>query len=300
MFTVPSRAKITPFRSVKPCIIIAVPAPSGRSPYQLCDAAAGINLNRMGYLRCEACGAKALSAASQCPKCAHLFDLRDARGERIALKTCRSCGIMHRRDRSCQWCTDQAATGKTSADAASAPRATSSSRVPAVRAVPMRAAAGIAAIAMVAVGGWAVGRFGAPGMDRAGNPVVSSVATGASAANAATDAAVTSAGGMAVGSGASRVDSMAIDTLRVASSMTSSTLAAVDGDTIQWVPAVARTWVNVRRDAARAGDVIGVIKPSEKAMLGTGRGGWRLVKSPDVSGWVDPRLFEADSARIRG
>lgn len=71
-------------------------------------------------------------------------------------------------------------------------------------------------------------------------------------------------------------------------------------DSTQWVPAVARTWVNVRRDASLVGDVVGVIKPSAKAMLGIGRSGWRQVKSPDVSGWVDPRLFEADSIRTRG
>ena len=75
---------------------------------------------------------------------------------------------------------------------------------------------------------------------------------------------------------------------------------AMLSDSIQWIPAVARTWVNVRRDASRIGDVVGVIKPSEKAMLGIGRDGWRQVKSPDISGWVDPHLFEADSTRTRG
>lgn len=71
-------------------------------------------------------------------------------------------------------------------------------------------------------------------------------------------------------------------------------------DSIRWVPAVARTWVNVRSDASRGGDVVGVIKPDEKAMLGVDRFGWRQVRMQDVSGWVDPKLFEADSARTRG
>lgn len=77
-------------------------------------------------------------------------------------------------------------------------------------------------------------------------------------------------------------------------------MPAEAADSIRWIPAVARTWVNVRSDASRGGDVVGVIKPSEKAMLGVGRDGWRQVRSPDVTGWVDPRLFEADSLRIRG
>lgn len=71
-------------------------------------------------------------------------------------------------------------------------------------------------------------------------------------------------------------------------------------DSITWVPAVARTWVNVRNDASRGGEVVGVIKPAARAMLGTDRAGWRQVRSPDVSGWVDPRLFEADSLRKSG
>ncbi|MBY0492058.1 MAG: hypothetical protein K2R93_19610 [Gemmatimonadaceae bacterium] len=75
--------------------------------------------------------------------------------------------------------------------------------------------------------------------------------------------------------------------------------AAAD-DSITWTPAVARTWVNVRSDASRGGQVVGVIKPTTRAMLGTDRAGWRLVKSTDVQGWVDPRLFEADSLRTRG
>jgi len=71
-------------------------------------------------------------------------------------------------------------------------------------------------------------------------------------------------------------------------------------DDIRWTPAVARTWVNVRSDASRGGQVVGVIKPAARAMLGTDRAGWRQVRSPDISGWVDPRLFEPDSLRIRG
>ncbi|MBL0940121.1 MAG: hypothetical protein IBJ03_14600 [Gemmatimonadaceae bacterium] len=89
----------------------------------------------------------------------------------------------------------------------------------------------------------------------------------------------------------------------------STTTASADGqivspyasnDSITWTPAVARTWVNVRSDASRGGEVVGVIKPASRAMLGTDRAGWRQVRSTDVSGWVDPRLFEADSLRTRG
>jgi SH3-like domain-containing protein len=66
------------------------------------------------------------------------------------------------------------------------------------------------------------------------------------------------------------------------------------------VSAVARTWVNVRRDASRDGEVVGVIKPESRAWLEHGRAGWRRVRAQDVRGWVDPRLFEADSVARRG
>jgi hypothetical protein len=77
-------------------------------------------------------------------------------------------------------------------------------------------------------------------------------------------------------------------------------LSSAGADSITWTPAVARTWVNVRSDASRGGEVVGVIKPAARAMLGTGRAGWRQVRSLDATGWVDPRLFEPDSLRSRG
>ena len=86
--------------------------------------------------------------------------------------------------------------------------------------------------------------------------------------------------------------------MKLADSLVVTEAAALDS--ITWTPAVARTWVNVRNDASRGGEVVGVIKPASRAMLGTDRAGWRQVRSPDVTGWVDPRLFAPDSLRIRG
>jgi len=78
-------------------------------------------------------------------------------------------------------------------------------------------------------------------------------------------------------------------------------LASPTTDSVRWIPAVARTWVNVRNDASRGGNVVGVINPASKAMLGETRAGWRQVRSTDsVIGWADPKLFEADSLRTRG
>jgi hypothetical protein len=98
-----------------------------------------------------------------------------------------------------------------------------------------------------------------------------------------------------------RLSATAVPT-RLADSLADSLAApaAGAGDSITWTPAVARTWVNVRSDASRGGEVVGVIKPAARAMLGTDRAGWRQVRSTDVTGWVDPRLFAPDSLRSRG
>lgn len=98
-----------------------------------------------------------------------------------------------------------------------------------------------------------------------------------------------------------RLSAMAVPT-RLADSLANSLAApaAGAGDSLSWTPVVARTWVNVRNEASRDGEVVGVIKPAARAMLGTDRAGWRQVRSTDVTGWVDPRLFAPDSLRSRG
>jgi hypothetical protein len=225
----------------------------------------------MGYLRCESCGAKALSAASTCPKCAAPFSLHDGRGARVALKKCSNCGIMHRRDRSCHWCADVRP---------------SAWRSPAL----LRSATGIAAVTLVAVGSWAVREQAGDAIAKAYNEATKSRPPVTAPAYAVEPQPTLDAALPPVAA-APQLDSL----------MIASAAGELDAaDSIQWVPATARTWVNVRRDASRIGDVVGVIKPSERAMLGIGRSGWRQVKSPEVTGWVDPRLFEADSLRTRG
>lgn len=65
----------------------------------------------MRFTRCEACGAKALMAASQCPKCSHWLGLRDDKGESVPLMRCRSCQCYYpRRQGGCKWCGTPPAT----------------------------------------------------------------------------------------------------------------------------------------------------------------------------------------------
>jgi hypothetical protein len=245
----------------------------------------------MGYLRCESCGAKALSAASQCPKCAEPFNLLGARGDRVALKKCSGCGIMHRRGSSCHWCGDLP--------------------VPAWRSsAVLKSGSGIAAVALLALGSWSVRE---PASEAFGRMYTEAVASGSrtdesvrrSPASVSKGQAPPSANGMQAGSnaesvpvahGASGTPNGAVNDILISGEELSQDVA----DSIRWVPAVALTWVNVRSNASRGGDVVGVIKPDEKAMLGVGRAGWRQVRLSDMKGWVDPALFETDTLRTRG
>lgn len=233
----------------------------------------------MSYLRCTSCGSKALSAASQCPRCAEPFDLIDGRGIRAPLKQCSGCGIMHRRDRACHWCGDRVPTNWRSARS-------------------LGVAAGLVCMALGSVGAYTfrdsirdgltmvATRAFAPGAASVSTVRLTDTPTRATTSEPASPGIVSAA--------------VTPETLPVVDSLKSATMLASVADSIVWIPAVARTWVNVRNDASRVGNVVGVINPSARAMLGTTRAGWRQVKSPDVSGWVDPKLFERDSTRSRG
>jgi len=220
----------------------------------------------MGYLRCDACGAKALSAASTCPRCLHVLDLYDVGGRRVALRRCSGCDLMHRVDRPCAACGD----------------------VPVVSARPwaVRAAAAVGVVVALWVG-VSLGRGGLA--DRAASPILGG-----------TDVASRAVAALPVRSEqAPAVDEVGIAEPAAPTSPaipTAPTQAVIEPDSTAWQPAVARTWVNVRSDASLDGQVVGVISPDSRALLGTTRGGWRRITLDDVSGWVDPRLFSSEDA----
>ena len=243
----------------------------------------------MAYLRCESCGSKALSAASQCPRCAAPFDMTDSRGFRASLKKCGGCGIMHRQDRNCHWCGERS--------------------VPVWRSAKVLSSA--AALTLFTLAGVGVYGYRAPLRDTAALIVGRALAPAPRAQTAlfvplsSTQPAEQSAAQLhAVPPPSSDVATAGTTTFTdstvTAAAFDAGTLFASAPDSIRWIPAVARTWVNVRNDASRDGSVVGVINPASRAMLGTTRAGWRQVKSTDVTGWVDPRLFESDSLRTRG
>ncbi len=243
----------------------------------------------MAYLRCESCGAKALVAASRCPKCAHEFHLVDARGERVKLSQCRRCGIMQRRGAACHWCPPTSGTSWRS------PRL-------------IQSAAAALLVAVVGASTWTYG-------DRVQDLVSHGLRAGRSAITAGPSrpraespqeavAPLAVALPATAGESAPGVPAPAATGSPSPNVTSASTAGVIDqpvNDPTRWVPVVARTWVNIRSGAGRSGDVVGVIKPASRAMLGTtGRAGWRQVRSGDTTGWVDSRLFEADSLGSRG
>jgi hypothetical protein len=198
--------------------------------------------------------------------------LHDARGNRVKLSRCRGCGIMHRVDASCHWCGELE------------PRFRVSPQV-------LRSAAVLALVAGAGAGLW-----------RAGPALRAAVAAVGQELSSPSAPQVTVAENSLAQDTSTAVAAAVTPTLadsRVYDAAENGALLAAS-DSIEWTPAVARTWVNVRSDASRGGEVVGVIKPAARAMLGTDRAGWRQVRSTEVSGWADPRLFEPDSLRTRG
>jgi len=62
----------------------------------------------MRSVRCDACGTKALMAASKCPKCGHGFEVRDGFGEMLPLSHCATCDSYYpAKIGSCKWCGTQ-------------------------------------------------------------------------------------------------------------------------------------------------------------------------------------------------
>ena len=59
----------------------------------------------MRSVRCDACGTRALMAASKCPKCSHEIEVRDGFGEMLPLAHCSTCDSYYpSKLGACRWC----------------------------------------------------------------------------------------------------------------------------------------------------------------------------------------------------
>jgi hypothetical protein len=247
----------------------------------------------MPYLRCEACGAKALPIATRCPACEAPFEV--SRTVERRLRACPSCdSLVPRSDASCRWC--GAAT---------------------TRRAPPAVWAGAAATLLMVVGSWALFANRPDDVVLITGPAPDVTLPATSAApptpRAAAERRDARRSDPPVTAGPSASDTpdvfVSLDTGREAAGPASGTAdvaspEAADPGEIQpddeslragWVRAVARTFVNVRSAPASDGEVRGVVAENAVVFLGDARGAWRQVRSGDVAGWAWEPLFTLTS-----
>ncbi len=292
----------------------------------------------MQFVRCEACGAKAIVAASQCPMCGHHLEIRSSFGDLLPLVRCKSCGAQYpRKIGACRWCGPPE---------------------PKRRITPATWSIGAAVlVAGVSFGAWQLYRTGDETAGRAGvarsttdpaktvakvtpppvtapspSPAMDQelVKTAEAATNAppmsladtshqtapvtvalaGTDTMLPAAGNAQPPNVAAAPESVLTPAPRQApvapprvderaARETAVSETVSSGETADWIDASAITWVNVRADPARESDIVGVISPDTRLKLGELRAGWYRVRARGISGWVGRHLVEVDSTGVR-
>lgn len=242
----------------------------------------------MRLVRCDACGAKAILAASQCPKCAEPLYVRNERGDEVRLVPCRSCETYYPASRDgCRWC-------------------------PAVTRAPMPRWTGKVVVAVVSIaaswGGWQFLPASSPAtpapnvmmLQPAPVPRLASVAVVPSSAEPslqrarvlpaiAADTRVPEATKPAPNPASISV------TGKPASAAAEKPRPTRTAGSPELISAKATTWVNVRVDASSRSAIVGIILPDSIVELGEKRGAWRRVSTRWFSGWASARLFAVDS-----
>jgi hypothetical protein len=279
----------------------------------------------MRFVRCEACGAKALVAASQCPQCGVALELRDSRGNPVPLAHCPECDFYYPRKRgACTWC---------------------GTRAPAFRVAPYAWSA--AAIIVVVAAAWGLARAWFPSdvaRDESAGPkaphvqaldtppALPSADTGVATARALPSdtspppLAVIAAGEVAVED--STRDQAAANTpatpapdaaapsespdppappppaaaVAVAPKPRPAPTAvrpvrpvpparATPSRTVRWVNVTVRSWIRVRvAPNARARTLV-MLGPDTRVQTGDVRGAWVRVRTRGITGWVDRKLL---------
>ena len=252
----------------------------------------------MRSVRCDACGTKALMAASQCPKCGHLFEVRDGFGEPLPLAHCTSCDAYYPAHvQSCKWCGTVLVPEKA--------RKGDSDRLKWI-------AAGTFAVAVVLglvardPGGKHESRPPASAQPKAkaAAPVDTPVRVTAVPPVTAVAPTYTADAGETVGTGTPVIT----DVSAPAPSRQTTHSVGKRRASSPWVSMVARQWVIVRADADRGAHIVASVGPNSRVQLGEARGSWRRIKLRGIAGWVDvsaasfvaPRSSARRARRIAG
>jgi SH3 domain-containing protein len=249
---------------------------------------------RMSFVRCQACGAKALMAASQCPRCSEPLGLRDDYGKERPLAHCQGCDTYYQRSLgACKWCGTKA------------PRSSASFAIAAV------------VLVMLAGGVWAGTRYLQSrdlktARESATAPLLSMAVSASQLAASATNTPTSTPAPKAP-----ELDSVLPPPVRpetaipkpardrtpppapptvhrdaVQPSAAAVVATTSDGD---WVSAVSTTWVNVRAHPSRDSGVVMVIGPGSRVQLASSRSSWTRVSAGRTTGWADRRLFAVDA-----
>jgi hypothetical protein len=241
----------------------------------------------MDFVRCDACGAKALLAASQCPKCAEPLYVRNDRGDDVRLARCRSCHTYYPASRDgCRWCP-------------AVKRAMVPPWIP-------KAAAAVLAIA-VGWGGWQLLPASSPPKPTPDvmtlrPPAVTRLASVAVLPSPATDSTprakvvpsiTTSTLAREATKGAPTAAVTVVTRDSTSRTGDGSGLAHTAGST-ELVSAKATTWVNVRAEANSKSAIVGIVLPDSIVELSESRRGWRRVSTRSFTGWAVAKLFVVD------
>jgi hypothetical protein len=259
-------------------------------------------------------------AASQCPKCSHLFEVRDGFGELLPLAFCASCQSYYPAHvGSCKWCGTPAEPvrkplpwthigvggliaaawlggvllrdpqGKSHARSSAQSRARSRPKSAADDSVLQVVASAPADTFVVrdTIAAWT--NIDAPAPRPAEVPTAVApepvVQSGARASVVTPPTAYPPAPATYP---AAPIVSRAQPFLSAPKSRVSS----------RWVNLVAKNWIVVRTDASQDAHIVASVGPESRVQLGEVRGSWRRIRSRDIIGWVD--LRRATFAEARG
>lgn len=232
----------------------------------------------MRSVRCDACGTKALMAASQCPKCGHLFEVRDGSGEALPLAQCPDCDAYYPAHmQSCKWCGTTLIPEKAHKG--------DSSRLRWV-------AAGTFGVAVV-LGLIARDPSPKPASSSASHarasarPTIKTEAPAETLASVSPPALTDSAGAIDSTSAPTTPTTTATGDVSTPPRLTSTVSPRSRRSSSSWDQMVARHWVIVRTDASRSAHVVASVGPNAHVQLGETRGSWRRIKLRGIAGWVD-------------
>jgi hypothetical protein len=253
----------------------------------------------MRSVRCEACGTKALLAATQCPHCGHLLNVRDGFGELLPLSHCSTCNTEYvARLGKCPWCGTKASEGLS------------------LRPFIWKGI-GVVAVGGLLLAAWFANRSDDPGEggpavsieSRDGDVSADSAARAPSPSNVALDSSRSSDSAMAhdsllpveavpsipsddpalVGIGAppSPEESPAAEASRSTRTVTRPAPAA----RTRWVSRTSRDWVIVRSGATKSSRIVASIGPSTRVQIGEIRGDFVRIRTRGITGWAEVKSF---------